>query len=513
MASLHHADSAVKTPHTPSPSTNGRAQLADYDLDAHFATVKTAAQVKAEQAAKVAAEAAAKAAAAEQTALLTQGLHDEGNAQCVLIRHRGQFIRNDAFGWIRYNGTHWTTQGAEAALERGIVDTLGARIQAALNSGQADKHSALIKFCIPSNSRVQGAKALYASLAYVPETEFDNDPDMLNCANGAVNLRTGEITPHSPEQRFMHCASIGYKPDVDYSQWVTWLNGAVGNPDIVDWLQMAVGYSLTGHTREEVLFYLFGPPRAGKGTFTETLLRLLGSPLAEVVNFSTLTAPTEADTQNFNLAPLHNTRFVVASESNQYERFNEAKLKQLTGGDSIQCAFKHKTAFSYKPKYKLWLASNQPVNADPDDDAVWGRVRVIEFPDSHLGREDKGLKQRMLSPTSLEGVLAWAIQGAIRWYGLGVAGLPELESSVAVKATQRGELDNVQAWIDECCMPGVYASTSTLYYSYETWCKNNGVTPKKQKGFTQALQRKDYGYAVRKINGKTLRVIEGLSLE
>ena len=119
----------------------------------------------------------------------------------------------------------------------------------------------------------------------------------------------------------------------------------------------------------------------------------------------------------------------------------------------------------------------------------------------------------MLSPTSLEGVLAWAIQGAIRWYGLGVAGLPELESSAAVKATQRGELDNVQAWIDECCMPGVYASTSTLYYSYETWCKNNGVTPKKQKGFTQALQRKDYGYAVRKINGKTLRVIEGLSLE
>lgn len=477
-----------------------------------MAQFKPAAQVKAEAAAKAAQQAAEQAAAAEQTALVTQGLHDEGNAQCVLIRHRGQFIRNDAFGWLSYTGTHWTTQGAEAALERAIVDTLGARIQAALNSGKADKYSALIKFCIPSNSRVQGAKALYASLAYAPETEFDKDPDVLNCANGAVNLRTGEIVQHSPEQRFMHCTSVEYKSDADYSQWVSWLTSAVGSAEIADWLQMAVGYSLTGHTREEVLFYLFGPPRSGKGTFTETLLTLLGSPLAEVVGFSTLTATTEADTQNFNLAPLHSSRLIVASESNQYERFNEAKVKQLTGGDKIQCAFKHRTAFSYRPRYKLWLASNQPVNADPDDDAVWGRVRVIEFPYSHLGKENKALKESMRTPAMLEGVLAWAVQGAMRWYALGNDGLPELESSAKAKATQRAELDNVQAWLDECCVPGSYTSTSSLYYSYENWCKGNGVTPKRQKGFTQALQRKGYGYDIKKVNGKTLRVVTGIEI-
>ena len=448
---------------------------------------------------------------AEQ-ALLTQGLHDEGNAQCLNLRYAGQFAQNDAFGWMTYTGTHWTRQGAEAALDRAIVETLSARIQAALDSGQADKHGPLIKFAVPSNARVQGAKALYSSLVYTPESTFDNNPDLLNCSNGVVNLRTGELTPHAPGQRFMHCVDIPYKPKANAARWVDWLTSAVKDPKIVEWLQLAVGYSLTGHTREEVLFYLYGPPRSGKGTFTEALLTLLGSPLAEVVTFSTLTSTTEADTQNFNLAPLHSSRLVVASESNQYERFNEAKVKQLTGGDKIQCAFKHKTAFSYRPKYKLWLASNQPVNADPDDDAVWGRVRVVHFPESHLGKEDKLLKDTMRTPAILEGILAWAVQGAINWYQLGGAGLPELESSAKIKSSQRAELDQVQAWIDECCKPGEFTGTSALYSSYQNWCKDNGVTAKRQKGLTSSLQRKGYGYMHKWLNGKTVRVVTGVEL-
>ena len=484
---------------SPHFTTNGihdqtRNNIADMAAQLAAAGLRTHGQLEAEQ------------------ALLTQGLHDEGNAQCLKLRYPGRFVQNDAFGWLAHVGTHWTRQGAEAALDRAIVDTLEARIQAALDSGKADKYGNLIKYSVPSNPRVQGAKALYSSLVYTPESTFDNDHDLLNCNNGVVDLRTGELTPHAPGQRFMHCVGAPYKPKADYSQWVAWLNNTVKDSKIVDWLQLAVGYSLTGHTREEVLFYLYGPPRSGKGTFTETLLTLLGSPLAEVVTFSTLTSTTEADTQNFNLAPLHSSRLIVASESNQYERFNEAKVKQLTGGDKIQCAFKHKTAFSYRPKYKLWLASNQPVNADPDDDAVWGRVRVVAFPDSHLGREDKLLKDAMRTPAMLEGILAWAVQGAINWYKLGGAGLPELESSAKLKSTQRANLDNVQSWIDECCKVGEYAGSAVLFTSYQNWCKENGVTAKRQKGLTQALERKGFVASRIRLEGKQIRIIQGIEL-
>jgi len=166
-----------------------------------------------------------------------------------------------------------------------------------------------------------------------------------------LNLRTGELADHHPSQRFTHCTTVAYKPSTSTAMLSAWLAEAVqGGGDTVAWLQTAVGYSLTGHTREEVLFYLYGPPRSGKGTLTEMLLALLGAPLAKEVNFGTFTAQRTGDSQNFDLAPLKPCRLVAASESNTYERFNEAKVKSLTGGNEVYCAFKHQTHFAYRPQ-------------------------------------------------------------------------------------------------------------------------------------------------------------------
>lgn len=444
--------------------------------------------------------------------LLREGVHDDGNARSVHALYDGRFAYNDALGWMHHEDTHWAIEGADAAVDRAIVDTLTARAQAALSSGQATQHERLIKFCIPNKSRVQGAEYLFRSLVYTSTESFDNDPDLLNCANGVVDLRAGELFAHNPEQKFTYCVPTRYDPRADYSLWLNWLIEAVGSEEIADWLQMFVGYMLTGHTIEEVLLYLFGPPRAGKGLFTETLHAAIGSPLAKEVNFATFTAQRTGDSQNFDLAPLRASRVIFASESNAYERFNEAKVKALTGGNEIYCAFKHRTHFNYRPQFKIILSSNQPVNADPDDDAVWGRLRVVEFPNSHLGSEDKSLKPRMKEPRNLEGVLAWAIEGAIKWYELGAAGLPELESSRAAKARHRGELDNVQAWLDECCEDGEFTASAKAYTSYSMWCRENGVTPKQQKGLTQSLERKGYQMNRQRIMGKMYRGVLGISI-
>ena len=447
--------------------------------------------------------------------LLTQGAHDEGNAQRLLRRYEGRFVYNDAWGWMCRSRTHWTTEGAEAVLDRATVDTLSATIEAALKSGKADQYKELISRSIPTSSRVQGAKYLFASLVYTSPSTFDQDPDLLNCPNGVVDLRTGELRHHSPNDRFTHCTAVDYRPGADPSPWVNWLTEAVGGKQVVDWLQMAVGYSFTGHTREEVLFYLYGPSRSGKGTFVETLLDLLRTPLADVDTCDTLPPPRQADPQNFNLAPFHSARLIGASESTSHERFNEAKLKQLTGGDKIQAAFKHKTPFSYRPKHKIWLASNQPVNADPDDDAVWGRLRVIAFPHSHLGSENKSLKEQMRTPAVLEGVLAWAVQGAMRWYKLGSKGLPELENSAKLKQQQRETLDAIGMWIDESCLKddSYFAASSQLYRNYSDWCKDNGVTAKMQRGFSESLKRKGYRDTRQRINSKLVRGFYGLKID
>lgn len=132
------------------------------------------------------------------------------------------------------------------------------------------------------------------------------------------------------------------------------------------------------------------------------------------------------------------------------------------------------------------------MNADPDDDAVWGRLRVINFPNSYLGNENKALKQQMRTPEVMRGILAWAVLGSIRWYQLGEKGLPELAASAKEKQEHREALDNVQSWLGECCElnDSGFTANADLYLSYERWCKNNGVEPKKQKGLSQSLIRK-----------------------
>lgn len=448
-----------------------------------------------------------------QLSLLTLPTHDEGNAQCVLALNPNRFHHNDSLGWLKNDGTHWTREGADALLERTIVQTLTARIDAALKSGQADKHGDLIKKSVPNNSRVMGAKSLFRSLVYTPPSTFDADPNLLNCPNGVVDLRTGAIIPHSSKHKFMYCTMVSYQPDADIRNWVSWLNRAVGEEQ-AHALKLAAGYSLTGHTREEIMFYLFGPPRSGKGTFIETLLAALGTPLALATKFSTFTTERNGDTQNFDLAPMQPCRVVAASESNSYERFNEAKLKNVTGGDTISCAFKFGNSFSYRPQFKIWLSSNHPVNADPDDDAVWGRIRVVHFGQTHLGAEDKLLKQSMRTPENLAAVLAWAVQGAMEWYKLGKTGLQETKTSQSIKSEHRAELDDVQSWIEDYCtkQDGSFCSNSSLYRSYENWCKSNGYTQKLAKRFGQTLKRKGFADVRRSVDGRQTRGYIGLSV-
>jgi putative DNA primase/helicase len=425
--------------------------------------------------------------------LLQLGAHDDGNAEATLHRYPDRFLFTDALGWLHYTGTHWSQDGAESAVQVAVTETLHARLASAAATGQAEYFKSIFKECIPNRSRVLGAVGQLKIKVQAKMADFNTDPFLLNCPNGVVDLRTGALMPHTPNVRFTYCIPTKYDPAADQLFWMNWLMDTVKAIQAA-WLQKAVGYALTGSTREEILFYLLGPSRSGKGTFIETLLAMLGQPLAEAISFDVLTAPRDADTQGFRLAPLHSARLIAASESNTDEAFNEAKLKMLTGGDTITCAFKHGQAFSYQPKFKIWLTSNHPPVADPNDDAAWGRLRVIEFPNSHLGKEDKLLKTKMQKPAVLEGILAWAVAGAAAWYSLGAAGLPEIQELADLKEKQRSEADDVHMWLMQNIQtaPGKFTPFSALYGDYHTWCKDNAFKPQSSTKFSLALKRHGY---------------------
>lgn len=439
---------------------------------------------------------------------------DSGNGDAMEVLFGQDFLYCPSRGWLHYVGTHWKLDHEGAEAKKAVVKTLRIRRHAAVDLEKEN----IVKCTKGEDKRVNGCINRFKTLVNISIDEFDNDPDFLNCKNGVVNLQTGEIYPHSRDQRFTYCIPIAYKQGKLSQEWHDYLNAVVGGGQVViDYLQLALGYSMTGHTREEILFYLYGPPRSGKGTISEIFMALMPSPLSTGVDFNSFTAKREGDVSNFDLAPLKASRLIFASESLRGQSLNPAKIKQLTGGDRVRACFKHKDFFEYRPQFKVWMLSNWPVNGDPEDDALWGRVRVIEFPNSFLGIEDKTKKSRLREPDVLEAILAWAIDGAIKWHALGSKGLttPDVVTQTTIK--QRAELDYVQQWLDECCeseeeAKGCWEANEDVIKSYTAWCKDNNVQhPKSPRGLALSLQSKGYITGVaKKIEGKTKKGVEGL---
>lgn len=444
--------------------------------------------------------------------MLMLSADDSGNANSVYLLHGTAFVYCKTHGYLHYNGKYWTPSGAEAALVRAVEATLIRRRAAAVFAG---KHEDIVKATKPNASTVQNCIYLFKSMIDTEIDGFDSNPELLNCRNGVINLRTGVLEPHQASQKFTYCLPVDYDPQADYAAWVKFLEGAVSNPDVVAYMKLAAGYTATGYTSEECLFYIHGPSRSGKGTYAETLLMLLCKPLGVQADFSTFTAKREGDTQNFDLAPLKPARLVIASESDKYDTLNEAKVKTITGGDWIRCAFKHRDHFEYRPQFKIWLISNHPIKGDVDDDAFWGRVKIINFPHSHLGTEDKTLKHRMKSEANLRGVLRWIVEGAMEWFKdpQGLRTPPKVDDD---NRQRRYELDYVQQWLDACCVvnPLEWTPNAAVYYSYKSWCEGIGMKPKGLEALSQILSKKGFRVGIRKRlqNGSQTRGVEGLKI-
>jgi P4 family phage/plasmid primase-like protien len=422
---------------------------------------------------------------------LRQSADDEGNAQCVHKVVGGDYLYCDAYGWMHNVGTNWTYGGiAEKHINLAVTHTLIDRRLLAVKKGNEN----IVKATRSSATNKENVKRQFKDLVWVDVNNFDDEKHLLNCKNGVVDLRTGQLITHQPSDRFTYCVNSEFEPGVDLAIWTSFLGNTVKDYANVDaWLQMAAGYSISGFTNEEVMFYVFGPGRSGKGTFTNAFLATLGEPLATGVSFSMFTARRDGDSQNFDLARLKPCRFVSASESGKNQALNEAVVKQITGNDPITASFKGKDHFTYFPQFKVWLSSNHQVKGDVDDDAFWSRVRVLEFPNSHIGDEDKSLKERMRSDECRRALLAWAIRGASMWYH-DAKGLITPTSIADSTATQRAALDTVGRWLEACTVtkPDAQTVNAELYSSYSKWCGENGESPKFGPSFGRAMVKKGF---------------------
>jgi putative DNA primase/helicase len=238
--------------------------------------------------------------------------------------------------------------------------------------------------------------------------EFDQNDLLFACANGVIELETGRFRPGRREDLITVQSQIPWIPNASYELWESFLGDLFPDrPEMIRFLRRAIGYSLTGLTCEEVFFILWGNGRNGKGVLLRTIIALMGE-YAVTTPFSALASqPNRCDGPRNDIAALAGRRFVSAQEGKEGCRLDEALIKSLTGGDLITARFLNKEFFTFRPTFKIWLATNHRPEIRGSDIGIWSRPKLIPFTVSFAGREDRGLKNRLLDPIQLAGVLRW----------------------------------------------------------------------------------------------------------
>jgi putative DNA primase/helicase len=194
--------------------------------------------------------------------------------------------------------------------------------------------------------------------------------------------------------------------------------------------------------------------------------------------------------QTNDLASLLGKRFVTASEGEASQKLAESKIKWITGGDRIKCRHLYKDFFEFDPQFKLWLATNNLPAVSGSDDAVWRRIRVVEFPISIPPEDqDKDLVGRLIA--ELPGIFDWSLKGYRQWKEMGLCPPDQV---LMATTSYREDNDFVQQWLKSCCVSIKNHDTSmkALYESYRGWCEEGGFQPKSVTVFGKELSRKGY---------------------
>jgi putative DNA primase/helicase len=423
---------------------------------------------------------------------------DLGNGERLVARY-GHNLRycNPWKKWLVWDGGHWKLDDTQhvrqwaRATTRAIYDEARAVTEQAKNCEPGDKKDTLVKQAAALLSHAHRSETEARTNAMIhnaqmdvpvlPE-QLDVDPWLLNVHNGTLDLRTGELRPHRREDLITKCLPISYDPDARCPQWEAFLDSVLaGNQDLVDFLWKALGYSLTGNTKEDCIFLLYGTGANGKSTFQGTI-RMLWGDYGKQAAFSTF-LHQERETVRNDIADLRGARLVIAAETDQDKRLSEALIKQLTGRDRVKARHLFQELFEFQPQLKPWLAFNHKPIIKGQDYAMWRRIRLVPFTVKFEDdAKDEDLPDKLL--TELPGILAWAVRGCLAWQQDGLP-LPE-----AVKVATEGykaEMDVIDNFLKECCAldPNAHVQAGALLTAYQQWSGDKKMSHYKFKGHLQ----------------------------
>lgn len=313
--------------------------------------------------------------------------------------------------------------------------------------------------------------------------QFDANPWILNTPAGVVNLKSGRMRPARRNDYASKCTAVG--PGGECPTWLKFLETTTGgDADMQAYLKRMAGYCLTGSTAEHVFFFVYGTGGNGKGTFINQLDWILNS-YSRVAQMETFTE------QRFSkhaaeIAYFQGSRLVTAQETEEGKRWNEARIKAMTGGDPITAHFMRENPFTYQPAFKLLFAGNHKPSLRNIDEAIKRRMHLIPF-DKIVPPKDRDpfLPEKLKAESG--GILKWAIAGCLEWQK---DMLNPPERVLATTEEYFESEDTIGNFFDECCCLGPFlrVRTTSLYKQYQAWAKRTGEYALPRKRFLDCLR-------------------------
>ncbi len=396
--------------------------------------------------------------------------------------------------WLIWSGDQWRIdEDAEIYLyARATVQRI---YQEAANIGDKQEREAHAKFALRSESE-KSLKAMIGLARTEPTITIrrellDAHQFKLNCANGVLDLESGELLDHEPEMNFSKIIPWVYDLSEEAPRWMQFLDEITGGDvELQNYLQQIAGYCLTASTREQVIFIFWGDGRNGKSTFVKMLLELLG-PWAAQTPAETF-VQRRGNSGHNDLARLADKRLVAAIETEEGGRLAESLIKTLSGSDRVAARRLYEENFEYEPQFKIILTTNCKPRIRETTLAIWRRIRLVPFnwtiPEDKV---DLDLERKLRA--EMPGILAWAVKGCFAWLNRG-----RLDTPGAVKDAVHGymeEQDPVSRFIADRCEtgnPGDTAPARKLYGAFQEWCRQGGEFPFKETRFGKRMVELGY---------------------
>ncbi len=441
---------------------------------------------------------------------------DSANADAIVREHGGGYRYVAEWDlWLAWNGKHWDMSPAAkgrvenaaaltARLEHyqtcGLIKELRAQVKPLLldTLKDADKVTQLddeikrqlkiLKWHEQSqnSSRIDAAVKILRTRLGVRMADLDSNPWLFNVANGTVDLRTADLREHDRNDLITQISDIEWSDAATCPTWNAFLESSMGGQrDLVGYLQRLVGYSLTGTTREHVLAFFYGTGQNGKSTFMQTIRTVCGE-YACAAPRDLLFEDKHGRRHPEELARLYGKRVAICAEIGEYNSFDEAKVKDLTGGDVVSCRRMRENSWDLTPTHTLFISGNHKPQVKGDDLGIWRRIRLVPWTVT-VAQIDKELPEKLRQ--ELPGILRWAVLGCIEWQE---QGLVEPAAVLAATNDYRSESDVLGEFLSTWVVfeEDGRVSRKSLRERYEEWCKDAGHLPLGARKVGQRLRER-----------------------